>query len=117
MRDDCSSPMALCIGSSQADAADLGSNLLRVDLTQLQDEVIDTAHAEGQVKPDAVARLLLHDLGEVHTAIRGLAEQGLVESADGGAYQLTTEGRAVHRAREKAHRDAVRMNTRTWQSN
>ena len=87
-----------------------------MQLTQLQDEVIDTAHAEGQVKPDAVARLLLHDLSEVHIAIRELAEQGLVESVDSGIYRLTAEGRAVYRARENAHGDAVKMNTRTWQS-
>lgn len=86
-----------------------------MQFTQLQDEVIDTAHSEGRVDPNVFARLLLHDLGDVHAAIRDLVVRGLLESADGDAYQLTAEGRAVHRAREKAHNDAVKMKARTWQ--
>jgi Mn-dependent DtxR family transcriptional regulator len=86
-----------------------------VQLTQLQDEVIDKVHAEGQVKPDDVARLLLHDLDDVRAAIRDLVDGGLLEDAGDNVYRLTADGQAVHQAREKAHSDAVKMNTRTWQ--
>lgn len=86
-----------------------------MQLTQIQDEVIDKAHAEGQVRPGDVERLLLHDLDDVHAAVGDLIVRGLMERADGDAYRLTAEGQAIHRAREKVHSDAVKMKTRIWQ--
>lgn len=102
-------------GSSRADTADLGPTLLRVQLTQLQDEVIDKAHAEGQVRPDDVVRLLLHNRDDVLDAIRDLVNRGLVAAAEGDTYRLTDQGEAIHRAREEAHRAAVVSRTRSWQ--
>lgn len=86
-----------------------------MQLTKLQDEVIDKVGHESQVGADDVARLLLHDLNDVHVAIQDLVVRGLLESAGSDSYRLTAEGQMVHRAREKAHSDAVKMNTRTWQ--
>jgi Mn-dependent DtxR family transcriptional regulator len=86
-----------------------------VQLTQIQDEVIDMAHSEGQVDPNTFAHLLLRDRDSVHAAIRDLVDQGLLESAEGDSYRLTDQGEAVHRAREQAHRAAVVSRTRSWQ--
>jgi Mn-dependent DtxR family transcriptional regulator len=83
--------------------------------TQIQNEIIDTAHAEGRVDPNTFARLLLHDLDDVHAAIRDLSEQGLLESAEGDTFRLTSEGQALHRAQEEAHRAAVVSRTSSWQ--
>jgi hypothetical protein len=78
-----------------------------VRLTQIQDEVIDTAHCEGKIDPGIFARLLLHELDDVQAAISDLVSQGLLAAVEGGTYQLTDRGRAVHRAQEDAHRAAV----------
>jgi Mn-dependent DtxR family transcriptional regulator len=86
-----------------------------VQLTQLQDEIIDAAHSEGQVDPATFARLLLHDLDNVHAANSDLAKRGLVTAAEGETYRLTDQGEAVHRAQEDAHRAAVISRTRSWQ--
>jgi Mn-dependent DtxR family transcriptional regulator len=86
-----------------------------VQLTQIQDEVIDKAHCEGQVDPANFARLLLHDLDDVHAAISDLVNRGLLTGAEGDTYRLTDQGEAVHRAQEDAHRAAVIARTGTWQ--
>jgi Mn-dependent DtxR family transcriptional regulator len=95
-------------------AADPGSTLFRVRLTQLQDEVIDAAHSQGQIDPATFARLLLHDLGDVHVAISDLVDRDLVAVED-DTYRLTDQGEVVHRAREEAHRAAVVARTSSWQ--
>lgn len=82
----------------------------------MQDEVIDTTHSEGTIDPASFARLHLQDLNSVHAAIRELAEQGLLECAEGDAYRLTKQGEAIHRAREQAHRADALRRTRSWQS-
>jgi Mn-dependent DtxR family transcriptional regulator len=74
-----------------------------VQFTQLQDEVIDTAHSQGKVDPATFARLLLHDLDDVHAAISDLVNRELLAAAEGDTYRLTEQGEAVHRAREEAH--------------
>lgn len=84
-------------------------------LAQIQHEVIDAAHSEGEVAPTTFARLLLHDLDDVHAAIRDLVNRGLLAAAEGGTYRLTDQGEAVHRAQEDAHRAAVIGRTQTWQ--
>lgn len=86
-----------------------------LQLTQLQHEIIGTAHSAGQVDSGAFARLLLHDLDDVHAAISDLVARGLVAAAEGGTYRLTGQGEAVHRAREEAHRAAVVSRTSSWQ--
>jgi Mn-dependent DtxR family transcriptional regulator len=86
-----------------------------VQFTQLQDEVIDTAHSQGQIDPATFARLLLHDLDDVHAAISDLVDRGLVAAAEGDTYRLTDQGEVVHRAQEEAHRAAVVSRTRSWQ--
>jgi hypothetical protein len=86
-----------------------------VQLPQIQDEVIDTAHSQGRVNPDSFARLLLHDLDDVHAAITDLVNQGLVAPAEGDTYRLTDQGEAIHREREQAHRAAVVSRTQSWQ--
>ena len=86
-----------------------------MQFTQLQDEVIDTAHSQGQIDPATFARLLLHDLDDVHAAISDLVNRGLVAAAEGNAYRLTDQGEAVHRVQEEAHRAAVVSRTRSWQ--
>lgn len=86
-----------------------------MQLTQIQDEVIDKAHCEGQVDPASFARLLLHDLDDVHAAIKDLINRGLVAAAEGDTYRLTDQGEAAHRALEDAHRAAVISRTPTWQ--
>jgi len=85
-------------------------------LTQTQDELIDAAHSEGQVDPATFARLLLHDLDDVHAAISDLIDQGLMAAAEGDTYCLTDQGEAVHQRQEEAHRDAVVSRTHSWQS-
>lgn len=84
-------------------------------LAQIQDEVINTAHAEGRVDPNAFSRLLHHDLEDVHAAIRELLGRGLLESAEGDTYSLTDEGKALHRAQEDARRAAVVSRSSSWQ--
>jgi hypothetical protein len=84
-----------------------------VKLTQIQDEVIDTAHCEGKVEPATFARLMLYDLDDVHAAINDLVNRGLVSAAEGDAFHLTDRGEAVHRRQEEADRAAVI--DRTWQ--
>lgn len=86
-----------------------------MQFAQIQDEIIDAAHSQGQVDPPAFARLLLHDLDEVHGAINDLVNRGLVAAAEGDTFRLTDQGEAVHRAREDAHRASVISRTRTWQ--
>jgi hypothetical protein len=86
-----------------------------VQLTQIQDEVIDKAHCEGKVDPDAFAHTMHHDLDDVHAAINDLVNRGLVAAADGDTYRLTDQGEAVHRAQEDANRAAVIARTGTWQ--
>lgn len=86
-----------------------------MQFTRIQDEVIDKAHGEGQVDPTSFARLMLHDLDDVHAAIKDLINRGLVAAAEGDAYRLTDQGEAVHRALEDARRAAVISRTQTWQ--
>jgi hypothetical protein len=45
-----------------------------MQITQIQEEIIGTAHAEGRVDPSTFSRLLLHDFDDVHAAIRDLSE-------------------------------------------
>jgi Mn-dependent DtxR family transcriptional regulator len=87
-----------------------------VRLTQIQDEIIDTAHSQGQVDPATFARLLLHNLDDVHAAINELVNRGLLAAAEGDTFCLTDQGEAAHRAREDAHRADVISRTRSWQS-
>lgn len=84
-------------------------------LAQIQNEIIETAHSQGQVDPAAFARLLLHDVDDVQTAIRDLINRGLVAAGEGDTFRLTDQGEAVHRAQKDAHRAAVISRTRTWQ--
>jgi hypothetical protein len=86
-----------------------------VGLTQIQDEVIDKAHCEGKVDPNNFARLMHHDLDEVHAAISDLVNRGLVTAAEGDTFHLTDQGEAVRRRQEKADRAAVIRRTGTWQ--
>lgn len=86
-----------------------------MQLTQIQDEIIDTAHSQDQIDPATFARLLLHDLDDVHAAINDLVNRGLVTAAEGDTFRLTDQGKAVYRAQEDAHRAAVISRTRTWQ--
>jgi Mn-dependent DtxR family transcriptional regulator len=86
-----------------------------VQLTQIQDEVISTAHSEGRVDPTTFARLLRHDLEDVHAAISDLVDRGLAAAAEGDTYCLTDQGETVHRAREETHRAAVVSRTASWQ--
>jgi Mn-dependent DtxR family transcriptional regulator len=86
-----------------------------VQLTQIQFEVIAKAHAEAQVDPRDVARLLLHNPGDVLAAMRELADKGLLETVDGSIYSLTAEGETVHRATERSHRTAVIRRMPSWQ--
>ncbi|MEX2106284.1 MAG: hypothetical protein WD810_05240 [Solirubrobacterales bacterium] len=86
-----------------------------MQITQVQDEIINTAHTEGRIDPATFSRLLLHDLNDVHAAIRDLSERGLLESAEGDAFRLTDEGQALHRAQEDARRAAVVSRTSSWQ--
>jgi len=101
--------------ASAADAAGSASTVSRVQLTQIQDEIIDTAQSQGRVDPATFARLLLHDLDDVHAAIDELVSRGLVTTAEGGTFCLTDQGEAVHRAQEDARRAAVISRTRSWQ--
>jgi Mn-dependent DtxR family transcriptional regulator len=85
-----------------------------MQLTQLQDEVIDAAYSQA-VDPSVFARLLLHDLEDVHDAINELVGKGLLEGTEQDTYCLTDQGQALHRAQGKAHRAAVVSRTRSWQ--
>lgn len=89
--------------------------LPRVQFTQIQDGVIDKAHCEGKVDPTTFARLMLHDLADVHAAINDLVNRGLVVAAEGDTFHLTDRGEAVHRWKEEADRAAVIARTPTWQ--
>jgi hypothetical protein len=86
-----------------------------VRLTQIQDEIIDTAHSQGQVDPATFGRLSHHNLDDVHAAINDLVNQGLMTAAEGDAFRLTDQGEAAHRAQEDAHRADVISRTGTWQ--
>lgn len=102
-------------GVEETAAADSGSTFPRVQLSQLQDEVIDKAHCEGKVDPATFARLMLHDLDDVHVAINDLVNRGLVAAAEGDTFHLTDQGEAVYRRQEEADRAAVIDRTQTWQ--
>jgi Mn-dependent DtxR family transcriptional regulator len=86
-----------------------------VQLTEIQDEVIERAHGEGKVDPATFARLMHHDPDDVHAAIDDLVNRGLVIAAEGDTFRLTDQGEAHHRRQEDAHRAAVIARTRTWQ--
>jgi hypothetical protein len=86
-----------------------------VQLTQLQDEVINAAHCEGHADPASFAGRLLHDLADVDAANDGLVNRRLMAATEGGTFSLTDQGEAVHRAQENAHRADVISRTRTWQ--
>lgn len=85
-----------------------------MQLTQIQHQIIDSAHSQGQVDPATFARLLLHDRDDVQAAINDLANRGLVAAAEADTFRLTDQGEAVYRAREDAHRAAVSRRIRTW---
>jgi predicted transcriptional regulator len=101
-------------GSTGAVAADSMSTVPPVQLTQIQNEVIGAAHSEGQVVPTTFASLLRHDLDDVHAAIDGLVNRGLVAPAEEDTFRLTDEGEAVHRAQEDARRANIISRTGTW---
>lgn len=82
-------------------------------LSQIQDEVIDHAHGTT-LDPATFARLMLHDLDDVHAAIADLVDKGLM-AADGDTFRLTDQGEAVHRRQEEANRAAVLRRTGSWQ--
>lgn len=107
--------MASTSGLPRAEAAASGSTVLGVQLSQIQEEVIDKAHCEGRVDPTSFARLMLHDLDDVQAAINDLVNRGLVVASEGDAYRLTEQGEATHRAQEEAHRAAVVSRIQTWQ--
>lgn len=86
-----------------------------MQFTQIQNELIDTAHSQGQIDPATFARLLLHDLDDVHAAIDDLVNRELLATAEGDTYGLTDQGEAVYRAQEEAERAAVVNRTRSWQ--
>jgi Mn-dependent DtxR family transcriptional regulator len=86
-----------------------------VQSTQIQNEIIDTAHSQGQVDPATFARLMLYEPDDVQAAISDLVSRGLVAAAEGGNFHLTDQGEAVHRAQEDAHRADVISHTGTWQ--
>jgi predicted transcriptional regulator len=94
----------------------LGVYTSRVQLTEIQDEIIDTAHSQGQVDPATFARLMNHELDDVQAEIDDLVSRGLVASAEDDTFRLTDQGETVHRAQEDAHRAAVIRRTGTWQS-
>jgi hypothetical protein len=100
---------------SGSPTADPGATVLGVQLSQIQDEVIDKAHCEGTVNPAAFSRMMRHDLGDIHAAINDLVNRGLLAAADSDTFRLTDQGEAVHRRQEDAHRAAVVSRTRTWQ--
>jgi hypothetical protein len=85
-----------------------------VQLTQIEVELINAAHSEGQVDPTSFAGLLRHDLGDVETAISGLINRRLL-AAEGNASRLTNQGEAVHRRQGEDNRAAVLRRTGSWQ--
>lgn len=87
----------------------------QMQFTQIQDEVINTAHCEGKIDPATFARLLHHDLDDVHAAISDLVNRGLVAPAEGDSFHLTEQGEAVHRRQKEADRAAVVRRTSSWQ--
>jgi predicted transcriptional regulator len=93
----------------------LGVYSSRVQLTQIQKEIIDAAHSEGQVDPATFARLKDHELDDVQADIDDLVSRGLVASAENDTFRLTDQGKAVHREQEDARRAAVIRRTGTWQ--
>jgi len=86
-----------------------------VQLSQIQDQIIDKAHCEGKVDPATFASGMLHDLNDVHAAISDLVNRGLVAAAEGDTFHLTDQGEAFHRRQEEADRAAVIDRTQTWQ--
>jgi len=98
----------------KAGAADSTLTIMRVQPTQLQDEIIDTAHSAGELDPVTFARLLLHNLDDVHAAIRDLVDRGWLAAAEGDTYRLTEQVEDHHRARVSRHRAAVISRSRSW---
>lgn len=86
-----------------------------MQFTQIQNEIIDTAHSQGQVDPATFARLMLYEPDDVQAAISELVNRGLVAAAEGDNFHLTDQGGAVHRGQEEAHRADVISRTGTWQ--
>lgn len=86
-----------------------------MQLTQIQNEIIDTAHSQGQIDPATFARSMLYEPDDVWTAITELVNWGLMAAAEGDNFHLTDQGEAVHRAQEEAHRGDVISRTGTWQ--
>lgn len=83
--------------------------------SELQDEIIDTAHSQGQLDPMPFARLLLHDIDDVRAAIHSLVDRGWLVAAEDDTYRLTEPGERYHRARASKHRAAVVSRTLSWQ--
>lgn len=109
-------PLARPLGGGGGLDADLRPSLLRVQLTEIQDGVIERAHCEGRVNPAAFASGMLHDLDDVHAAIDDLVNRGLVTADEGNTFRLTDQGEAHHRRQEEANRAAVVARTGTWPS-
>ena len=86
-----------------------------MQLTQIQNEIIDTAHSQGEVDPATFARLMLHEPDDVQAAISELVNRGMVAAAEGGNFHLTDQGKAVHQAQEETRRADVVSRTGTWQ--
>jgi Mn-dependent DtxR family transcriptional regulator len=82
---------------------------------QIQNEILDSAHSQGQVDPGTFARLMRYESDDVQAAISDLVNRGLMAAAEGGKFQLTGQGEAAHRAQEEAHRADVISRTGTWQ--
>ena len=85
-----------------------------VQFTPIQDEVINTAHCEGKVDPAIFARMLSHDLDDVHAAIDDLVNRGLI-AAEADTFRLTDQGEAHYRRQEEANRAGVIARTDPWQ--
>ncbi len=85
-----------------------------MDLTQIQWEAVDAAHAERQVEADAMARRLLLDASQVVAALDDLVGLRLMEQGDGDTFVLTEAGVAIHRDREAQFSNAIKRRA-TWQ--
>jgi Mn-dependent DtxR family transcriptional regulator len=86
-----------------------------VEFTEIQEHVFEKVRCEGRVDPLALARLMQFAPDDVQAAADDLVNRDLIEHIGGDAYRLTETGKAMHRAREDAHRATVIARTGTWQ--
>lgn len=80
----------------------------------MQWEAVNCAHAEGFAEVDSMVRTLQLPAEALRRDLEELVAVGLMKKSD-DHYELTEDGEAAWKARERRESTAIKAATRTWQ--